>query len=115
MRVPYGESVASYTGPESCVREGNLTGEALTGGVQVGYRAVKRLTPREAGVQGADAVIASGKPHCLHRNREVEASPARSETPSMYANIPSGNREILELSVRQKRHRPQRELMGARR
>jgi hypothetical protein len=115
MRVPYGESVASYTGPESCVRVGNCAGEALTGDVQVGYRAAKRLTPRRAGVQGADAVTASGKPHCLHRNREVEGSPARSETPSMYANIPNGNREILELSVKEKMRRPQREPTGARR
>jgi len=32
MREPYGEGVASHTGPESCVLGGNAQGEALTGG-----------------------------------------------------------------------------------
>jgi hypothetical protein len=32
MKVPYGEGVATHTGPESCVGAGNCVREALTGG-----------------------------------------------------------------------------------
>ena len=31
MRVPYGEGVASHTGPESCGGDSNVMAEALTG------------------------------------------------------------------------------------
>jgi len=41
MRVPYGEGLASHTGPESCVYTRKGMGEALTGGVRV------RLLSRE--------------------------------------------------------------------
>lgn len=31
VKVHYGEGVATHTGPESCVRDRKVTGEALTG------------------------------------------------------------------------------------
>jgi RNA-directed DNA polymerase len=36
MQVPYGEDVASHTGPESCVAAREGVGEALTG-VRAGW------------------------------------------------------------------------------
>jgi len=51
MKVPYGEGVATHTGPESCgcAREG--TDEALTG-----ERAGRVIEPRKGVVQSADVV-----------------------------------------------------------
>jgi hypothetical protein len=55
VRVHYGEGVATHTGPESCVRGREVTGEALTGD-----RAGQVLS-RESKFPGADAVtVAEG-------------------------------------------------------
>ena len=40
------------------------------------------------------AVGESGRPHRVHRYREVYQSPARSETPCAYVDTSLGNREI---------------------
>jgi len=49
MKVPYGEGVASHTGPESCVY---IVGEVLTGGVQAGLLSRERYCK----LRGADVV-----------------------------------------------------------
>src|SRR5207253_10149735 len=40
------------------------------------------------------AVRRCGRPHSVHRYREVHWSPARSETPCTYGSTSRGNREI---------------------
>ena len=45
-------------------------------------------------LRDADAVGESGRPHRVHRYREVCQSPARSETSCTYADTTRGNREI---------------------
>jgi hypothetical protein len=90
VKEPYGEGVASHTGPESCggVRKG--VGEALTG-EQAG-----RVFSREIhdSLRGADALEISGRPHRARRQRKARPDPARSETPSMPGHTSHGNREI---------------------
>ena len=89
MKESYGEGLATHAGPESCgaTREGGV--EALTG-VHTG-----RVFSRESKcLRGADAVRRGGRPHPIHRQREMEGDPARSETPSTCGNTSRGNREI---------------------
>ena len=89
MQESYGEGLAIHTGPESCgaAREGGV--EALTG-VRAG-----RVLSRETNIlRDADAVEVSGRPHPVRRYREVQRSPARSETPSTLGNTSHENREI---------------------
>jgi hypothetical protein len=42
MKVPYGEGLASHTGPESCVWTRKSAGEALTGEVRAGLLSRER-------------------------------------------------------------------------
>ena len=42
MKVPYGEGVASHTGPESCVDARKGMGEALIGEVRAGLLSRER-------------------------------------------------------------------------
>ena len=89
MKKSYGEGLATHTGPESCgaAREGS--DEALTG------ECMGRVFSRESNLlRDADAVRRSGRPHPLHRYREVYGSPARSQTPCTYGGASNGNREI---------------------
>jgi len=89
MKKSYDEGLATHIGPESCATACKGSGEALTG-VRAG-----RVFSRESDMlRGADAVRECGRPHPVHRNREVRRSPARSETPSTYGNTSHGNREI---------------------
>jgi len=89
MKKSHESGVATHIGPESCgaAREGGV--EALTGD-RAGrvFSRVRRL------LRDADAVGESGRPHRVHRYREVYQSPARSETPSTYVDTSHGNREI---------------------
>jgi len=89
MKESYGEGLATHTGPESCgaAREGGV--EALTG-----VRAGRVLSRERTFLRDADAVGKSGRPHPVHRYREVHGRPARSETPSTRGNISHENREI---------------------
>jgi hypothetical protein len=89
MKESYGEGLATHTGPESCgaAREGGV--EALTG-----VRAGRVFSRESTFLRDADAVRRSGRPHPVHRYREVQRSPARSETPSTQGNISHENREI---------------------
>ena len=91
MRVPYGEGVASHTGPESCAVDREVEGEALTG------ECAGRVLSREISgfqLRGADVVDTGGRPHRSRRNRETREDPARSETPSTHGSTSYGNREI---------------------
>ena len=89
MKESYECEVATHIGPESCgaAREGGV--EALTR-----ERAGRVFSRVRNSLRDADAVGESGRPHPLHRHREVQRSPARSETPSTYGNTSRGNREI---------------------
>jgi hypothetical protein len=89
MKESYESGVATHIGPESC-------GAARKGGVEAltGERAGRVFSRERNLLRDADAVRRSGRPHRVHRYREVRRSPARSETPSTYGNTSRGNREI---------------------
>ena len=81
--------VATHIGPESC-------GAARKGGVEalIGERAGRVSSRVRTFLWDADAVGESGRPHRVHRYREVYASPARSKTPCTYGGTPRGSWEI---------------------
>src|SRR5712692_1814364 len=89
MKKSYECELATHIGPESCgaIRENGV--EALTG-----ERAGRVCSRVRRFLRDADAVRRSGRPHRVHRYREVCQSPARSETPCTYADTSRGNREI---------------------
>ena len=89
MRKSHGEGVATHTDPESCgaVRKGGV--EALTGD-----RAGRVFSRERRRLQGADAVGGSGRHDPVHRDREMQWSPARSQTPRMRGSTSHENREI---------------------
>jgi RNA-directed DNA polymerase len=89
MQKSYESGSATHIGPESCgvTRKGDV--EALTG-----ERAGRVFSRVRNSLRDADAVRRSGRPHRVHRYREVPLSPARSETPCTYADTSRGNREI---------------------
>jgi hypothetical protein len=89
MKESYECDVASHIGPESCgaAREGGV--EALTR-----ERAGRVFSRVSETLRDADAVGESGRPHLVHRYREVQRSLARSQTPSTYGSTSRGNREI---------------------
>ena len=89
MKKSYECDVATHIGPESCgaARKGSV--EALTG------KSTGRVFSRErVSLRDADAVGESGRHHPRHRYREVQGSPARSETPCTYVDTSRGNREV---------------------
>src|ERR1700730_12539527 len=77
MKESYECELATHIGPESCgaAREGGV--EALTR-----ERAGRVFSRVRHLLRDADAVGESGRPHPVHRYREVQRSPARSQTPS---------------------------------
>jgi hypothetical protein len=89
MKKSYESGLATHIGPESCgaIRKNGV--EALTG-----ERAGRVFSRVRNLLRDADAVRRSGRPHRVHRYREVCQSPARSETPCTYADTLLGNREI---------------------
>src|SRR6266566_4674420 len=89
MQKSYESGLATHIGPESC-------GAARKGGVEAltGERAGRVFSRVRNSLRDADAVGESGRPHRVHRYREVRQSPARSETPCTYADTSFGNREI---------------------
>jgi hypothetical protein len=93
MKVPDGEGVAIYTGPESCVYIRKGMGEALTGDVRAGLLSRERYCK----LRGADAVHKSGRQHWSYRYREIRLGSAWSKTPSTYGSSLHGNREIPRL------------------
>jgi len=96
MREPYGEGIASHSGPESCVTTREGGGEALTG-ARAGWVLSREITGI---VRGADVVPGNGRQHRSYRHREMRLDPARSETPGMYGNSSHGSREIPRLASR---------------
>jgi hypothetical protein len=89
MQKSYECETATHIGPESCGAARKSSVEALTG-----ERAGRVLSRVRRSLRDADAVGESGRPHRVHRYREVCQSPARSETPCTYADTSHGNREI---------------------
>ena len=89
MREPYGEGLATHTGPESCGVLHEERVEALTG-VRAGWV----LSRERADLREADAVGRGGRQHRAHRYREMRTGLARSEAPSMYGNTLLENREV---------------------
>ena len=89
MKKSYECELATHIGPESC-------GAARKGGVEAltGERAGRVLSRERNVLRDADAVRRSGRPHRVHRYREVCQSPARSETPCTCADTSRGNREV---------------------
>ena len=89
MKESYECEIATHIGPESC-------GAARKGGVEAltGERAGRVFSRVRNFLRDADAVGESGRPLPMHRYREVQENPARSETPSTYGNTSRGNREI---------------------
>jgi hypothetical protein len=92
MKKSYECDVATHIGPESCGAARKSGVEALTG-----ERAGRVLSRVRNSLRDADAVGESGRPHRVHRYREVCQSPARSETPCTYVDTSLGNREIPDL------------------
>jgi hypothetical protein len=88
MQKSYEGGTATHIGPESC-------GAARKGSVEVltGERAGRVFSRVRNLLRDADAVRRSGRPHPVHRYREVYQSPARSETPCTCADTSLGNRE----------------------
>ena len=88
MKESYECEVATHIGPESC-------GAAREGGVEALTRecAGQVFSRVRQSLRDADAVGESGRLHPVHRDREVQRSPARSETPT-YGSTSRGNREI---------------------
>src|ERR1700683_3930216 len=89
MKESYECEVATHIGPEPCgaTREGG--GEALTR-----ERAGRGFRRVRDSLRDAYAVRRCGRPHRVHRYREVHWSPARSQTPCTYGITSNGNREI---------------------
>ncbi len=94
MKESYGEGLATHTGPKSCGVTCKSGGEALTG-----ERAGWVLSRERPELQGADVVGGCGRLHPGHRQREMNRSPARSETPCTYGYTSRENREILSPST----------------
>ena len=94
MKEPYGEGVATHSGPEPCVDPRKGVGEALAG-VRVGWVWSREIM---TGLQGADAIRACGRQHRAHRHREMLPAPARSKTPGTHGSISRGSREIPRLT-----------------
>jgi hypothetical protein len=89
MQKSYESGSATHIGPESCGAARKSSVEALTG-----ERAGRVFSRVRNLLRDADAVGEGGRPHRVHRYREVCQSPARSETPCTYEDTSLGNREI---------------------
>jgi hypothetical protein len=89
MQNSYECGSATHIGPESCGAVRKSSVEALTG-----ERAGRVFSRVRTFLRDADVVGANGRPHRVHRYREVRPSPARSETPCTYGSTSLGNREI---------------------
>ena len=63
MKVPYDEGVASHVGPESCVDDRKVGGEALTGEVRAGLLSLENLILRSA-----DVVMTGGRQQRMSRH-----------------------------------------------
>jgi len=89
MRELYVEGVATHDGPRPCGDFREEVAEAWDRGT-----CGPGIEPRNALLQGADAVMRGGRQHARHRYREMSSGPARSETPCTYGTSLRENREI---------------------
>ena len=89
MKESYRKGAANHPDPESCVTYREVRREALTG-ARAGWVWSRETTF----LRDADAVEVSGRLYPLHRYREMQQGPARSETPSTYGNTSHENREV---------------------
>ena len=89
MKKSHESGLATHIGPESCGAARKASVEALTG-----ERAGRVFSRVRTILRDADVVRRSGRPHRVHRYREVCLSPARSETPCTCVDTSLGNREI---------------------
>jgi hypothetical protein len=89
MKESYGEGPATHAAPESCGVSREGTFEALTGA-----RPGQVFSRETTFLRGADAVRRSGRQDRLHRYREMQQDPARSETLRTFGNTSHENREI---------------------
>ena len=89
MKKSYVSGLATHNGPESCGAARKSGAEAL-----IGERAGRVFSRVSTSLRDADAVGESGRHHPVHRYREVQGNPARSETPCTYVDTSRGNREI---------------------
>ena len=89
MKVPYGEGLASHTGPESCGDDREVVVEALTG-----VRAGRVLSLENFIVRDADVVLTDGRQQRPGRYREDRPQPAWSETLRMHASTSLGRRSL---------------------
>ena len=82
MKEPYEKGVANHLDPESwgLVREDES--QALTGA-----RVGRAIEPRNLLPLGRRGCSTSRRQHYVHRHREVNVGPTRSETPSMLGSI----------------------------
>jgi len=89
MKESYVEGLATHDGPEPCGAFRKESAEALKG-VRAG-----RVFSRERNLLRDDAVRRSGRQYRMHRYREMQPSPAWSETPCTHGNTSHENREVL--------------------
>jgi hypothetical protein len=92
MQVSHSQGLANQAGPKSCVRQSNLSGEALTG-----ERIGQVLSREMRKLRSADGVGNPGRQHRTYRHREIGAGSARSKTLHMSGNALHGNRESRSL------------------
>src|SRR5687768_1144913 len=76
MRVPYGEGLASHTGPESCGRVRKAAVEALTG-VRAGWA----IEPRKRFHPERRRLATFGRQYRPGRHRKTRPGSAGSKTP----------------------------------
>jgi len=93
MQEPYGEGLATHSGPESCGRRRKTALEALTG-VRAGWPlSLERISPRvptaSTRSEGNTGWVVIARPF---------PGPAGSETPCTRGNSLYGNREIPRLA-----------------
>lgn len=93
MQESHGEGVAIHADPELCVDCRKAGGEALAG-AHVG----QVLSPESTQHWGADAVPLGGRPHWVHRQREMDRDPTGSKTLSMHGTSSRATWEIPDLS-----------------
>ena len=106
MQEPYGEGLATHSGPESCGRHRKGAFEALTG-VRAGWPlSLERFSPRvptpSTRAEGNTGGVTIARPH---------PDPAGSETPCTRGNSLYGNREVPR-PVGRRQTRPASETHG---
>jgi len=85
MKVSRNEGVASHVGPESCVDDRKVGGEALTGEVRAGLLSHENLI-----LQSADAVMSCGRQQQTFRQREGRLHSGWSKIPCTHRRASQG-------------------------